>query len=256
MAQPAGALTVDGDGANEAPRCGRSPLHGTKAQMKATPRPNRRAEELALRTTDALVAPMGRYQRIVADLAAIRTADGRSGTHRVKPSFGTSTLIIELPPAQMKLAQKGTYQGLDCLNEWYGGRIHNALTAMGMIFVRFPGVYHPIRLLESYREHPDPLLIEADTIAGSGDDIRLCNAEFGGVHRYIFQKGSGDCLSGCIEMVYWGYDVTPKGKVTRLASWVGRSHKRAAEPAPSWVQPGCFPARAKRYYISPRRPTP
>ena len=240
--------------AHAAGRCGESVLLGTKAQIASSPRANEEAERLALRSTEELVAPQAQYARILADLAAIRAAHPKPGARRLFGHFGTHTLIIELPPALIAKAVKGEYRGLDCLNQWYGGRITNAMGAVQMIFVGFPALYHPRRIVEAYRDHPDVLLVEAASVAADGDDITLCTGPDGGVHRYLFRHGDGNCLNGCQTVRYRGYDVTPEGAVTPLPPWTARHKGQPKDPQPSWVQPGCFHKRSSAYYISPKRP--
>ena len=254
-AQPVTAAASKAGGKPGVQRCGDIVLKGSKALFATRPRADRDAEALALQSSGALVAPDDQYRRFTADLAAIRKAYPKPGARGVGNSAGTQTLIIEVPQAQLDLAAKGEYKALDCLNEWYGGRIHNVLTAVRMMIVRFSTLYHVTHLVDAYSGHPDMRLVEADTMGGSGDDIRFCNESFGGVHRYIFQKGSGDCMSGCLEIRYRGYDVTPEGRVTRLESWTGRTFRGRPDPPPAWVLPGCDPKKIRRYFLSPERKT-
>jgi hypothetical protein len=95
--------------------------------------------------------------------------------------------------------------------------------------------------LEAYGQHPDVLLVDADSVFGGGDDITLCNDTVGGTHRYLFTRGSGDCLAGCTHWAYRGYDVTEAGEVTRLEPSWQRDSMADEKNRPDWVLPGCFP---------------
>ena len=55
---------------------------------------------------------------------------------------------------------------------------------------------------------------------------------------YIFDRGSGDCLAGCSEHVYYGFRVDPSG-VTDLGSW--DSQDAGTRTPPNWVtdRPEC-----------------
>ncbi len=240
--------------AEVAPKCGDSVLQSTQAEIAMSPRDNEDAERLVLRSSEALVASEDRYQRVVADLAAIHAAHPEPGARRVFGHFGTHMLIIELPPAIIESAAAGEYKALDCLNEWYGGRIHSVLNAVKMIFVEFPALYHPLRLVEAYSQVPDVTLVEANAVAGDGDDITLCDGAFGGAHRYLFRHADGNCLDGCLNIRYRGYEVTPGGAVTELEPWTARRDGEPVADQPSWVQPDCFQERASAYFLSPDRP--
>ena len=218
--------------------CARLARTGTRDQMRLSPRDNVDAERIALRTTDALIAPEDRYQRVVADLAAIRAVASDPGATGTFHSFGTHSLILSVTPEIVAAITAGRYTALDCLHEWYGGRRVNVLKALDMVIVGFTPLYHPRRIAEAYVQHPDVLGADPDTMSGGGDDITLCNESFGGTHRYLFHKGSGDCPAGCIDWAYRGYEVTEDGKVTRLAPWKRSSGVEGVTP--QWVTPGCF----------------
>ena len=91
------------------------------------------------------------------------------------------------------------------------------------LIVYFEALYHPKRITEAYRAHPDVLSAGGDRAYGGGDDIALCNASFGGTHRYIFERGWGDCFAGCLNYAAVAYEVTEAGEVT------------AFEGAPPWM---------------------
>lgn len=211
---------------------------GTQAEITQSPREDEDAERLALRATDALVAPEARYQRILADLKAIRAAVPNPGASGVFPTFGTTAVFLQLTPAISQAVAAGTYRGFDCLHAWYGAKRVKPLTSVDMAIVYFKALYHPQRIMAAYRVHPDVLGTEANTAYGGGDDIIFCNASFGGTHRYLFERGWGDCPAGCINYAYRGYEVTESGEVTLLEpSDIG-------EPLPGGVTERCAPPRS------------
>lgn len=225
---------------NAAPTCGEIVLIGTRAQIAMSPRFDKDAERLALRTTEELIAPQDRYERIAADLTAIRTFTKDPGARHVEPRFGTDSVMLEMAHENILALDEDRYKGLECLNSWYGGRHFNALKAMDMEMVSFTALFHPKRITELYGQHPDVRVAHSIGGAfGSGENITLCNASYGGTHTYLFHRGSGDCLSGCIHWVFRGYSVTEAGQVTPLPSWETDSpHDKTSRP--DWVTEGCF----------------
>ena len=110
---------------------------GTQAELTRSPRTHEGAERLALRTTDALVAPEARYQRILADLTAIEAAVPGLAGSRVFASFGTHAIFLQLTPAVSKAVAAGTYRGFDCLHAWYGAKRLSPMTGIDMVIVYF-----------------------------------------------------------------------------------------------------------------------
>ena len=197
-------------------RCGALKMLGTQTEITQSPRADRAAERLALRTVDSLVAPEERYQRILSDLNAIRASIPSLSDADVFSSFGTRAVFLELTPEVTKAVAKGTYRGFDCLHAWYGAARVKALTSVDRVIVYFRALYHPKRIRAAYGAHPDVLGTESNRAFGGGDDILLCSASFGGAHRYIFQRGWGDCLAGCLNYAYLGFEVSEEGDVRRL----------------------------------------
>jgi hypothetical protein len=217
-------------------------LYGDKAQMARTPRKDGDAERLALRGTDDLVASDQRYQRIASDLQALREHTKDDGIARVFPTFATDMVILQLSDETIQAQSEGSYHGLDCLNAWYGGKVTSTLMGVKMIFISFPGLYNPQLVSKSYLAHPDVTLAEGNSVGGAGYDLTLCNEDFGGSHRYLVHRGSGDCPSGCIDWVYQGYEVSESGEVAELPGWK-KSSMNGSEPQPDWVSQGCFDNR-------------
>jgi len=236
--------------AKKAPKLFRQPAHcagivlvGSKAQMASSPRKDQDAERLALRRTDELVAKESEYQRIAADLKAIRASTKDPGARGVFASFGTRALMLSMRPTIIAAAAKGEYKGLDCLNAWYGGEQRNVLKSLDLVLIYFPALYHPKHIAAVYAKHPDVLRVEPDTAIGDGDDITLCNEQLGGTHHYLFRHGQGDCPAGCLEAEYRGYAVTTAGVVTPLPGWKRTNNGQTwlEKPTrPDWVTPGCF----------------
>tara|TARA_Y100001954_G_scaffold115884_1_gene125391 strand:+ start:900 stop:1781 length:882 start_codon:yes stop_codon:yes gene_type:complete len=226
----------------EPAKCGAHILKGSKTSISKSPRANEDAERLAVRLTGELTAPDKAYDRIVADLGAIRAVYPEPGARGTFPYFATNGVILGLAPETVKEVEAGTYKGLDCLNDWYGGKVRSTMGSLDMIFIVFDALYHPKVIADAYASHPEVRLADANRMGGGGDDISLCNATLGGTHRYMFTRAWGDCPSGCINFEFKGYDVTPAGQVTPLETWQ-RNTSTGEYEAADWVTPGCFKKR-------------
>ena len=230
------------------PQCGDHVLLSTKAQMASSPRPQADAERLALRISKRLVASDADYSRIASDLAAIRSfAKGDAGARSAWVRVGVKTLILSVKPKAFKAMVAGDYKGLDCLNDWYGGRVVNLLTSTDMAIIEFRGLFYGPTIAQAYTSHPDIKRADLDRSIGGGDDMRLCNVRVGGAHRYIFSHGSGDCPASCIQWIHKGYEVTPQGKVTRRTPdykvGFGAPETSVSSPKPKppeWFKSECF----------------
>jgi hypothetical protein len=224
-----------------APRCGSHVLMSSKEAMAQTPRPDVDAERLAVRVSKELVAAEGDYTRIKADLKAIRAfAKGDPGAKRTWPRLAVQSVTLQMKPKAIEALRSGTYKGFDCLNAWYGGTLAPVASSIDLVFINFKGWYHGKQIAKAYRGLPDIIFSEPSAVGGAGDDISLCNERVGGTHRYRFSHGSGDCLAGCIDWVYRGYEVTPTGEVRRLEpDWKKSGLEPPTEP-PAWAQAGCF----------------
>ena len=223
------------------PRCGSHVLMSSKEAMAQTPRPDVDAERLALRVSTGLVAKDSDYTRIKADLKAIRAfAKGDPGAKGTWPRLAVQSVTLHMKPKAIEALRAGTYKGFDCLNAWYGGALVPVASSIDLVFINFKGWYHGKHIAKAYRGLPDIIFSEPSAVGGAGDDISLCNAKVGGTHRYMFSHGSGDCLSGCIDWVHRGYEVTSKGEVRRLEPDWKTSAVRQPTQAPAWAKAGCL----------------
>ncbi len=225
------------------PRCGLVPLLSTQALLRKSPRSDLDAERLALRLSEGLVADDDAYERIRGDLAAIRSvAKGKTVAKRSWPHETTQGVTLKPKPEVLDALHAGTYRGLDCFNAWYGGRLLPTQPPIDFLFVQFDRWYFGEAIAQVYAQHPDIEWSGPGAFGGAGDDLRLCNENIGGTHRYLFSHGSGDCPSGCIDWVHRGYDVREDGQVTILQPvWKVRG-RGLSKDRPSWIHDSCLRA--------------
>jgi hypothetical protein len=213
----------------------------TAEQLAKTPRENANAERLALRLSEELVAPDMEYERIATDLAFIRAFTDEVDHIHAFPNFGVSGLVAAFSETVIDAIDDGSYTAWDCQHEWYGLKsyeVHKLFTYN--VNIAFEGIYHPERLVEAYQDLPGLDSIQAPAVNGDGNNISLCTASFGGIHRYYFTEGRGDCPSGCTGGALWGYDVTEAGEITAYEYWeYGDGAAVPDMPTPEWVEAPC-----------------
>ncbi len=110
-----------------APSCG----PGNSADILASPRPDAAAEALALVLGSSAAADEALYQRLHADLEAIRATDAEVADLTFwnvwwGPSNG---VLIGFSPEVWPSVKAGTYRGWDCLNAWYRGSVAHVYTS-------------------------------------------------------------------------------------------------------------------------------
>lgn len=220
--------------ASSAPLSCRPQVHtDADRSLRQSPRRDEVAERLALRQGRTLVADREAYRRIARDLQSIRNANTEKITLRAWPRVGVHSMMLRVTPESYLKIQEGTFRELDCLNRRLGATMHTAQDQF--VSLSFNALYHRDRIREIYESHPSVVEASPSTKLGDGDDIELCATELGGIHRYVVSHGSGDCSTGCIERIYYGYDVDPQGTV----DWVGTWSESVLHPRfdrPHWLQ--------------------
>lgn len=208
----------------------------TQADLAKTPRASGDAEWLAIELSGALLAPDDVYADIEADLTAIRAAHPEVSDLHAVPRWA-SGMIMKLNPQMAAGLDDGGPFPWDCLNAYYGGTTTGLLRAVGPFgIVSFAPRMNSDLLVPDYGAVSGVVYAESDIVGGDGNDICVVGENGGRV--YIFDRGSGDCLAGCSEHVYYGFRVDPSG-VTDLGSW--DSQDAGTRTPPNWVtdRPEC-----------------
>src|SRR6185503_6473762 len=127
--------------------------HGNLADILASPRPDRGAEELALLLGTGVAADEQIYQRLHADLAAIRAADPLLASRDFRNIWWDSqSLVLALTTEAWQAINAGTYSEWNCLNAWYRGskRMVGTLESNPWASLTFAGSLHPYRIAPDY----------------------------------------------------------------------------------------------------------
>lgn len=88
-----------------------------------TPRENVEAEEVAIWLSEGLVAPQQLYDKVLSDLAIIRSRYGPAipelNTIQFTPYLESDRIIVEVTPEAAAQFERGEYHDLDSLNEHF-----------------------------------------------------------------------------------------------------------------------------------------
>jgi hypothetical protein len=166
---------------------------GIAADVAATPRADRELEHLAVVMEGGVAASHAAYDRVVAEVTAIRAQHpALAGTEYI-PHHRPHSLIMTFDPPTFAAIEAGTYHGWDCLNAWYGGTPDPVSIISGAI-LHFDGVYETERLLADYLRLPGAVSGDLDIVGFFGPFVPsvLCGLREGEAHLYFFDQRAGD----------------------------------------------------------------
>jgi hypothetical protein len=202
----------------------------TPEQTATTPLANAEAELLAIEASGEIVAPPALHDRVVTELAAIRTDEPGLLAIEASPTWPPSSIVVSLDEEGAAAYDAGTYHGWDCPNALYDVTETDDSGLFGTIIVQFDGLYDVRQVIEDYMVLEHVVYAETDLIAGDSSDV--CLSIDGDVHTYIFDDARGDCPAGCTEHVYTGFTVALDGTITPLGSF----DPALPMPAPAWFE--------------------
>ena len=102
---------------------------GNEADLAATPRADEQAELIALFIDRVIAARQGTYDRVRADLAAIRAGHPALADYSFSPKFDSQTLYLTIDFATLEAITTDHYPFWDCLNSRYGFVFNAAVPA-------------------------------------------------------------------------------------------------------------------------------
>lgn len=132
--------------------CGvvRSCGQGSAAEIAATPRADSSLEALALVLSNGITARQATYDRLVADVPAIKASFPELRDAEFRPAYDATTLLLTLTPEAAAAARAGTNHAWDCLNSWYDAVEVRVLNPLNVAFVHFRGLLRTDRLAPEY----------------------------------------------------------------------------------------------------------
>jgi hypothetical protein len=205
--------------------------NGVPQNEATTPRDNEEAELAALWLSGDLVAPQDLYQRIKRDLARIRQEHSDLETMasiEFMPPWVPSQLLTRFTPEGVEKIRDGDYPELELLNARFGlTRLDTiSLWRMGTAIMEFYGRKHPLALGAPYVALDDVMWAEPNHYVGDWSCVYPWPID-GGM-SYLVRHGSGDCLAGCINNIFWYFRVDDDE-----VEYVGR-YEMWVEPEPVW----------------------
>ena len=204
---------------------------GTAEELALTPRSDVNLEQLALSLdTGRLTASSSTYDRVIADVAAIRALSPELADIGYFAPHDGKELFLSLTDIAAQSLAAGDYSAWDCLNETYGltGIDANDGAGGAYVLIELQGTYDIPQHAQLYAQLPGVRGAEANGFVGDGST--LCAARDGDRYEYVVDRAGGDCPSGCTEHEGHHFVSDAAGQITAQGVWSLES----GEPAPEW----------------------
>lgn len=174
-----------------------------------TPRAFRTAELLAQEASGQFIAPESVYQRVAAELPALRS---RVPVHAgVKPTPCSLGVLVQADDVAAERINRGEHVAWNELVELLNPTVE---VNNGSYALSFDDVYQEANIVEEFFALDGILDALPDHVIGDGDDV--CLAIRGDKHFYIFDHGEGDCTAGCITHNYYAYETDASGNIRKV----------------------------------------
>ncbi len=202
--------------------CCSNPFGSSKKNHDYTSEDMEEAEVIALCLSGDITAPASLYNRVLTNLAAIRSSYGinftQINTIRFRKPWVPSCIIIGFESGTSQLVANGEYHVWDELNNQYQvTEIDLSSIRYNWVLLSFKGLLHPRRLSESYSKLPGVRYAEPNGIGGDGPTIYPRQAILG--LTYLFRNGWGDCPAGCISNEYWYFVAYELSETIFIGYW-------------------------------------
>jgi len=233
--QPDGGDVTTGD------LCGVALAAAAAEDLATTPRADGNLELLAIRLSPGLTAQESEYERIVRDVAQIRSMEPRLSEVRHRARWDGQSLLLSVDRATYDAVDSGDYHAWDCLNTTLGvlESSHERLEMfdMSLVTLKLEGTYNIDVVLGLYKALHG--VIEADIGIVPAGGRTICVTDEDGTYQYAFDDGhvedDGECLwpEYCLEHIFDWFSTTPDGTVSKQSSW---TLDMLAAPAPTWPE--------------------
>jgi hypothetical protein len=227
-------VAKDGSAAKPAgPITGPCPMPiGSAEDIAATPRDDTNLEMLALALDTAeVVATQETYDRVLADVAAIRTLAPDLADVDHRPDNDGKQLLLTPDDVTFQSIAAGEYSAWDCLNDFYELDSTKQMPieiGSSFVVISLKGQYDLGELSDLYAKLPGIKSVETNSGGGDGPTIRARRR--GDSIEYIVDRGSGDCIGGCTVHDAHLFVSIASGVVQATDSW----NSESGEMAPSW----------------------
>ncbi len=209
---------------------------GNTEDLAATPRADGNLELLALvLEPDAVVASEATYQRVVADVAAIRALVPDLAPIAYRPPHDGNTVRIHLEDSGVDAWAMGAFGGWDCLNEALGATVTGIMDNFDfhspLLVLR--GIHGMARVQQLYEQLPG--VSGTELFAGPADGPTWCIGRDGSDYAYVIDRAMGGCSSGCREHEAHYFSSAAEGEATPREIWLSTD----GEPPPAWYSRLC-----------------
>ena len=161
-------------------------LPGKPAELNRTPRADTNLELLALALSDGLTADQAIYERLVRDVAGVRSMEARLKRVQYRPRYDGKTLVLRFSEAASALFAQGTYRYWDCANDRFGFESAVAI-APDLVKVRLKGIYDLEKIASVYARLPGVVSAEPDENAAHDDGATILVTREGDAWHYVFR---------------------------------------------------------------------
>jgi hypothetical protein len=204
---------------------------GDPDDLAATPRADENLEFLALAVeSDGVVVSQANYERVVADVAAIRALLPELAPIEYRPPHDGRSLQLSLGDAGIDAWAMGAF---DCLNEAFGAMATNIMDNFDFIYPLFVmrGIYDMPRVAQLYEQVPQ---VNAELLPGPTDGPTWCIGRNGSEYEYVIDRRA-NCVAVCQEHEAHHFSSAAAGEPTPLAIW----RSAQGEPPPGWYTRLC-----------------
>jgi hypothetical protein len=204
---------------------------GNPEDLAATPRTDENLELLALSVeSEGVVASQANYERVVADVAAIRALVPELALIEYRAPHDGRSLQLSLGDAAIDAWAMGAF---DCLNEAFGAMATNVMDNFDLIYPLFVmrGIYDMPHVAELYERVPQ---VSAELLPGPADGPTWCIGRNGSEYDYVIDRRAN--CARCQEHEAHHFSSNAAGVATTLEIW----RSAEGEPPPGWYTRLCL----------------
>jgi hypothetical protein len=210
---------------------------GNPEDLAATPRADENLEFLALvLEPDAVVVSQATYERVVADVTAIRALVPELAPIEYRPPHDGRSAWISFGSIAVDVWAMGAFSGLECLNDALGATYSPAFDNFDLYYrqVSLRGIHNMPLVAQLYNQLPD--IAAGELTGGPGDGPTWCIGRDGSDYEYVIDWAMGGCSSGwCQEHEAHHFSSEVAGEATPLEIWLSAD----GEPPPDWYTRLC-----------------
>jgi len=172
-------------------------------------------QDLAVSVAVELDAIRGKYQDEIPEVAL-----------GPRPVWAENEILISMTEGAIDSVRQGMYTAWDDLNRLEGATIQWINPKIPWLSLIFDDWINSRLMAPRYQGFPGVVLAYPARRVGDWSNLYPLQRE--GSRTYLFRKGSGDCLAGCMESEYWYFRAVGQS-VDYVGHW-----KPGYEPQPAW----------------------